>query len=302
MMRARAVFLALHVCSPTLVACRDAVPRPPDEVARDILEGTKLRRESALTEAISLKDGIIEPMRRISADFATMPNESSLDVARVLASNSSPRAHAVLEELSQRAELMPRLTGMAGLALRGSRLGGSVPFLVRIARGEFSSDEQRAAEVSYDGRGVVSVGTLITLRALAIVAMSGGEEASVTGTLESVMLGSDQPLHGHAARALCRGSRSDAQAVFQRVLTAGSTKARGIALQSLIALGDTEAVGVAIGRLDASSQSDDLIRALEAVTGKRFGADTNAWRSWWAEARGKYQLPRSMMCGELLEP
>ncbi|MHA1153383.1 MAG: hypothetical protein ACTSQ7_12105 [Alphaproteobacteria bacterium] len=54
---------------------------------------------------------------------------------------------------------------------------------------------------------------------------------------------------------------------------------------------DPATVASLIRRLDRAADPvwlrGDIIGALGAVTGKRFGYDTGAWRQWWAEAKGE---------------
>ncbi len=56
--------------------------------------------------------------------------------------------------------------------------------------------------------------------------------------------------------------------------------------------GDGGTIASLIGRLDRAGDPlwlrGDIVGALGAVTGKRFGYDIGAWRRWWAEAEGEW--------------
>ena len=58
---------------------------------------------------------------------------------------------------------------------------------------------------------------------------------------------------------------------------------------SWVGQNDGPTVASLIRRLDRAADPawlrGDIIGALGAVTGKRFGYDIGAWRKWWAEAK-----------------
>ena len=55
---------------------------------------------------------------------------------------------------------------------------------------------------------------------------------------------------------------------------------------------DAATVASLIRRLDRAADPawlrGDIVGALSAVTGKRFGTDIGAWRQWWSEAENEW--------------
>lgn len=294
---------AVVTCSAVGVFACGAGARPTaDEVAADILEGTKYRRHAAVANAVAYGDSILEPLRRRSADFTVMPDDSPLAVVEILVTNPSRTTQATLEELARRDSLLPRLVGMAGLALRGLLSVESQGFLMRVAQGAFTTDEETNAKIAFEGKQSISEGTLLVYRSLAIAALGGLGDAAAVETLEGLLLDRDELLYERAARALCRINGQRARAALRHVLDTRQSKARGIALQNLIALGDRDAVGIAIGGIGSPLLSAELLSTLEAVTGQQFGSDSKAWRAWWSAERQRFAPVSAPTCGEHKKP
>ncbi len=55
-----------------------------------------------------------------------------------------------------------------------------------------------------------------------------------------------------------------------------------------IALIGAGQIGGTLALLAGLKELGDIVGALSAVTGKRFGYDIGAWRNWWAGARGAW--------------
>jgi hypothetical protein len=60
--------------------------------------------------------------------------------------------------------------------------------------------------------------------------------------------------------------------------------------------GDSESLAALVARLNRPGDPDwlagDIVGALTALTGQRFGHDYRAWRSWWGQQQGETALQR----------
>ncbi len=61
-----------------------------------------------------------------------------------------------------------------------------------------------------------------------------------------------------------------------------------------LAQGDTESLAALVARLNRPGDPDwlagDIVGALTALTGQRFGHDYGAWRSWWVQQQAETAL------------
>jgi hypothetical protein len=257
----------------------------PTQTARILIEDRKFGAR-ALVMAHWWGDRILDPLRKVSGDFAALDNRNTFWVAELLTRNSSGRSRQLAQELFYRTSPLPKLVGAVGLAARGD-----------LPQGEFAGGgtmrkiltDERNAFHEHGGRRLSDRDSTLVELALIVAKYSRSKE-SVPDILALI---ENRPahygVHANACDALAQIGDPRAIPILEKAMSSSDFHALAEAFRALVALSDNRAIPLAIDRISpeiGEKNSGFVVKELARVTGQDFGFNREHWKQWWnAQAR-----------------
>lgn len=196
----------------------------------------------------------------------------------------------ILDQALASPELDLKLEGIKGLRLAvedaaparlGLQLGAAEPVVRRVAlETVFATDSKAGVRAA---RGMLSDASP-EVRAAALALLVASDDGGVNGSELAGYL--SDPLPGvRAVAAAYAGARSGDElrlALIGRLTAETEVPIRRMLVEALASVGDKSAVDPLIAVLaePRSPVMDEAVRALQRITGERFGADPAAWRAY----------------------
>ncbi len=264
----------------------------PEECADKVVNDLKFGFRS-IEKAAAYGDQIIPLLREKTEGFSKVNGRNFLWIAEVLGSIDSDRAVATAKELvGRRGEHRAQLIGIVALISHGSST-------VKI---DTNSPEAKSLRED-TGRDAVLQGIIALAKTNQQFALH-----YLYDNLSTPGLGYwDYAYSCEAIKAIAEGGSFDPEEAIRTLrdcMKDTSFYAVSEAFTTLLFLGDKQAIPRAISRIAPEEKDNRKIRALvsglEKVTGKIYGFDNDAWRSWWSLIENDWSIPQEYVKPKLL--
>jgi len=253
--------------------------RTKEETAQILVNDLKFGGR-AKQKAINYGDSILPLIQNESANFKNLNGRNSFWIADVLGKTRTDKSRSILLDLYSRTNRIAKLTGAIGLLQQSvfPEKINSDSLLVQIVRDDPDQTETQ----------------------LALIALGYSKDTNALPCLLGLL--NKRPSgywhHAYACEALARIGSQEAIPVLEDCLGSENFYALPEAFRALIALGDKQAVPLGINRVTPdikSKNSGYIVKELKKVTGKSFGYNRDAWRTWWDSAKVTWEIPKEYL-------